>query len=140
MPVALIGEQPVIASSSGICTNAATSPPTQVQSKRTRFLDVFPRLRQELVSYLAACEMPKEALDWFEGNLNHNVPHGKLYRGLSVIDTLEILKDRPLTNDEYFKAATLGWCIELVNASFSIFVVSLPLSCCKASGNVSCHR
>lgn len=48
-------------------------------------------------------------------NLYHNVPGGKLNRGLSVVDTLEILKGSALTDDEYFQAALLGWCIELVS-------------------------
>lgn len=33
---------------------------------------------------------------------------------MSVVDTVEILKGRVLTDDEYFKAALLGWCVELV--------------------------
>jgi farnesyl diphosphate synthase len=48
-------------------------------------------------------------------NLDYNVPHGKLNRGLSVVDTVEILMGRPLDETEYFKAATLGWCVELVS-------------------------
>jgi farnesyl diphosphate synthase len=32
------------------------------------------------------------------------------------VDTVKILQDRELTDDEYFKAALLGWCIELVSA------------------------
>ena len=47
-------------------------------------------------------------------NLDFNVPGGKLNRGLSVVDSVEILRGRVLTDDEYFKAALLGWCIELV--------------------------
>ena len=54
-------------------------------------------------------------------NLEYNVPGGKLNRGISVVDTVEILKGRTLTDDEYFKAAVLGWCVELVRpASLSI--------------------
>ena len=33
---------------------------------------------------------------------------------MSVVDTVEILKGRALTEEEYFKAAVLGWGIELV--------------------------
>lgn len=33
---------------------------------------------------------------------------------MSVVDSVEILKGRVLTEDEYFKAALLGWCLELV--------------------------
>jgi ATP-dependent protease ClpP protease subunit len=47
-------------------------------------------------------------------NLNYNTPGGKLNRGMSVVDTVEILKGRQLSEDEYFKAAVLGWCVELV--------------------------
>ena len=47
-------------------------------------------------------------------NLDYNTPGGKLNRGLSVVDSVEILRGRALSADEYFKAAVLGWCIELV--------------------------
>lgn len=40
---------------------------------------------------------------------------GKLNRGLSVVDTAEIIKGSALTDDEYFKAAILGWSVELVS-------------------------
>lgn len=49
-------------------------------------------------------------------NLDFNVPGGKLNRGMSVVDSVEILKGRGLTDDEYFKSALLGWCIELVGS------------------------
>jgi hypothetical protein len=41
-------------------------------------------------------------------------PTGKLNRGMSVVDTVEILKGRELEEGEYEKAAILGWCVELV--------------------------
>jgi farnesyl diphosphate synthase len=34
---------------------------------------------------------------------------------MSVVDTVEILKGSDLNDEEYFKAALLGWCIELVS-------------------------
>lgn len=54
-------------------------------------------------------------------NLNYNVPGGKLNRGISVVDSLQVLKGTTLTEDEYQKAAILGWCVELVG-----FVPSSP--------------
>ena len=48
-------------------------------------------------------------------NLDYNVPGGKLNRGISVVDSVEILKGRALTDEEYFKAALLGWCVEFVS-------------------------
>ena len=48
-------------------------------------------------------------------NLDHNVPGGKLNRGMSVVDSVEIIKGRALSDEEYLKAGILGWCIELVS-------------------------
>lgn len=46
--------------------------------------------------------------------MDYNVPGGKLNRGLSVVDSVTILKGRELTETEYFKAAVLGWSVEWV--------------------------
>ena len=46
--------------------------------------------------------------------MEYNVPFGKLNRGMAVVDTVDILKLGKITDDEYFKAAVLGWCVELV--------------------------
>ncbi|KAK0236472.1 isoprenoid synthase domain-containing protein [Armillaria nabsnona] len=64
--------------------------------------------------------MPKDAIEWYERNLDYNVPGGKLNRGMSVVDTAEIIKGTPLTDDEYLKAAVLGWGIELLQAFFLV--------------------
>ncbi len=53
-------------------------------------------------------------------NLEYNVPGGKLNRGMSVVDTVEILKGRTLNDDEYLKAAVLGWGVELLQAFFLV--------------------
>jgi farnesyl diphosphate synthase len=55
--------------------------------------------------------------------MDYNVPGGKLNRGLSVVDSVAILKGRELTDTEYFKAAVLGWSVEWVRFVFSF---SLP--------------
>ncbi len=34
---------------------------------------------------------------------------------MSVVDSLKVLKERELTDNEYFHAALVGWCIELVS-------------------------
>ena len=39
---------------------------------------------------------------------------------MSVPDTVSILLQRPLSDDEYFQAATLGWMIELLQAFFLV--------------------
>jgi hypothetical protein len=49
--------------------------------------------------------------------MDYNVPGGKLNRGLSVVDSVAILKGRELTESEYFEAAVLGWSVEWVRSS-----------------------
>jgi len=46
--------------------------------------------------------------------LNYNTPGGKLNRGLSVVDTYQILVGKPLEEEIYLKASILGWTVELV--------------------------
>lgn len=44
-----------------------------------------------------------------------NLTTGKLNRGLSVIDSYQLLKGgKELTAEEFFDASVLGWCIEWV--------------------------
>ncbi|KAG0697827.1 farnesyl-pyrophosphate synthetase [Suillus ampliporus] len=88
--------------------------------KRNKFLAVFERIREELIDHMKSEKMPEDAVTWFNENLTYNVPGGKLNRGISVVDTVAILLNRPLTDDEYFKAALLGWCIELLQAFFLV--------------------
>ena len=45
---------------------------------------------------------------------------GKANRGKSVLDTTSQLLGRPLTDDEYFQSAILGWCTELLQAALLI--------------------
>nr|AEP25623.1 FPP synthase-like geranyl pyrophosphate synthase [Ganoderma lucidum]AEP25624.1 FPP synthase-like geranyl pyrophosphate synthase [Ganoderma lucidum] len=88
--------------------------------KRQKFEDVFSKLREELLDYLRQEGMPADVVAWFKRNLDYNVPGGKLNRGMSVVDSVEILKGRKLNDDEYFKAALLGWCVEFLQAYFLI--------------------
>lgn len=48
---------------------------------------------------------------------------GKLNRGMSVVDTVEILKGRELSEEEYTNAAILGWCVELVSGHIYLLYV-----------------
>lgn len=89
-------------------------------ASKTKFLAVWPQIRDELVAYLQKENMPQDAQDWFKASLDHNTPGGKLNRGLSVVDTAEILKGFTLSDEEYTQAAILGWCIELLQAYFLV--------------------
>ncbi|KAH9479445.1 Farnesyl pyrophosphate synthetase [Psilocybe cubensis] len=96
------------------------STPEVKAARRAKFNGVFEKIRDELIEHFAAQGMPKEAVEWYRNSLNYNVPGGKLNRGMSVVDTVEILKGRELTDEEYFKSAVLGWCIELLQAYFLV--------------------
>ncbi|ONK78037.1 uncharacterized protein A4U43_C02F13540 [Asparagus officinalis] len=53
--------------------------------------------------------------------LDYNVPGGKLNRGISVIDSYQLLKEgSQLTDDEFFLSSVLGWCIEWLQAYFLV--------------------
>ncbi|KAJ7086011.1 farnesyl-diphosphate synthase [Mycena belliarum] len=89
-------------------------------AKRAKFEDVWVRIRGELVEHIAGEGMPADAIEWYGKNLDYNVPGGKLNRGMSVVDTAEILKGAALDDDEYYKAAILGWGVELLQAFFLV--------------------
>ncbi|KAG5334048.1 Farnesyl pyrophosphate synthase [Termitomyces sp. J132] len=89
-------------------------------ARRAKFEGAFQLIRDELSDSCRKEGLPLEALEWYRSNLDYNVPGGKLNRGLSVIDTAEILLGRPLSEEEYIKAAVLGWSIELLQAYFLV--------------------
>ncbi|KAK2460024.1 hypothetical protein APHAL10511_007947 [Amanita phalloides] len=89
-------------------------------ARRARFHAVFPIIRDQLVDHVKKQGLPDSALEWYRKNLDYNVPWGKLNRGMAVVDTVEILKGRSLTDDEYLMAAVLGWCVELLQAFFLV--------------------
>ncbi|KAF5344301.1 hypothetical protein D9756_011597, partial [Leucocoprinus leucothites] len=89
-------------------------------ARRARFEKVYARIADELVDELRKNNIPEDVMSWYRRSLDYNVPGGKLNRGMSVVDTVEILKRRSLTEEEYVKAAVLGWCIELLQAYFLV--------------------
>ncbi|PBK83495.1 terpenoid synthase [Armillaria gallica] len=77
-------------------------------------------IKQELLDHFSGEGMPKDVAEWYERSLDYNVLGGKLNRGMSVVDTVEILKGRALTSDEYMQAAVLGWSVEMLQAVFLV--------------------
>jgi len=89
-------------------------------ARRARFVGTWAPIRDEILAFFAGEHMPAEAVEWYKASLDYNVPGGKLNRGMSVCDTAEILKGAPLSEDEYKRAAVLGWCIELLQGFFLV--------------------
>ena len=121
-----------------------------------RFLNVFLVIRDELVEHIKQQGLPESAAEWYRRvsrsitscapefiltclqNFDYYATRGKLNRGMAVIDTVEILKGRSITrtDDEYFKAAVLGWCVELVR--FPLYLLYEGHSLISARLSVSC--
>ncbi|KAF5390537.1 hypothetical protein D9757_002590 [Collybiopsis confluens] len=93
---------------------------TDKAARRAKFEGTWNVIREELMDKFEANGMPQEACEWYGKNLDYNVPGGKLNRGMSVVDTAEIIKGRPLTDNEYIQAAVLGWGVELLQAFFLV--------------------
>jgi len=93
---------------------------TDIAARRAKFESAWNVIRDELLTHFKSCGMPVDAQEWYAKNLEYNVPGGKLNRGMSVVDTVEILKGRPLTDEEHLQAAVLGWGVELLQAFFLV--------------------
>ncbi|KAE9456568.1 hypothetical protein C3L33_11498, partial [Rhododendron williamsianum] len=86
---------------------------------KSKFLEVYNVLKSELL-HDPAFDFTDNSRQWVDRMLDYNVPGGKLNRGLSVIDSYELLKGEELTDEEVFLACALGWCIEWLQAYFLV--------------------
>ncbi|KAK6219770.1 farnesyl pyrophosphate synthase [Colletotrichum tabaci] len=114
------------------------------------FESVFPKLEEVLLEHAQKYKLPKEELAWYKKasiqphqpaeihrhrrrddleppgrpscwrSLEINTLGGKCNRGMSVPDSVSLLLDKPLNEEEYFQAATLGWMTELLQAFFLV--------------------
>lgn len=88
---------------------------------RAEFEAVFPELVDEILSDISKTKISQEALDRLKETLLYNTLGGKLNRGLSIIDTYQILTGKTeLSKEEYRKIAVLGWTVELLQAFFLV--------------------
>ncbi|KAJ8126874.1 hypothetical protein O1611_g6764 [Lasiodiplodia mahajangana] len=84
------------------------------------FESVFPKLEEDLLNWAKSYNLPEQYLAWYKNSLEVNAVGGKCNRGMSVPDSVSLLLNRPLTKEEYFQAATLGWMVELLQAFFLV--------------------
>lgn len=92
---------------------------------RAQFLEVYQKLKAELLADSELFKHTPESRAWCEKSLEHNVPGGKLNRGLSVVDSAATLvvnraQSGTLSEEEKFQAASLGWCIEWLQGYFLV--------------------
>ena len=86
------------------------------------FLVVFNALTEEVLQDVDQYSLPPRTREYMKRMATYNVPKGKLTRGLTVISALKEIKygGKPLPPAEYQRAATLGWCIEWLQAMFLV--------------------
>ncbi|UKZ72949.1 hypothetical protein TrVFT333_000586 [Trichoderma virens FT-333] len=84
------------------------------------FEAVYPKLEEALLDYAKSYKLPEKELNWLKKNFEVNPLGGKCNRGMSVPDSVSVILGRPLTEEEYFKSATLGWMTELLQAFFLV--------------------
>lgn len=105
---------------------AGEAPAVPVASKagdatRARFMAVFDDVVESVMSDVAKShDLPEEALVYMRRNLNYNVPHGKLNRGMAVSACFAAFKEGAMSAADLYLADVLGWCVELLQAFFLV--------------------
>ncbi|KAI9149303.1 Farnesyl pyrophosphate synthase [Paramyrothecium foliicola] len=92
-------------------------------AKRTtlqEFESVWPKLEDAILDHARSYKLPAKELEWLKDNLKTNTLGGKCNRGMSVPDSVSLLLEAPLSEEQYFQAATLGWMTELLQAFFLV--------------------
>jgi farnesyl diphosphate synthase len=83
------------------------------------FLKCFDRLKRELIEDERRDNQVKIAIDWIEEMISYNVPHGKLNRGIAVMDGVRAL-NAYCSEELMWKAMVCGWGIEWLQAYFLV--------------------
>ncbi|KAI5812541.1 putative farnesyl-diphosphate synthetase [Pyronema omphalodes] len=96
---------------------------------RERFEQVFREtVVPAIMEDVKKTAIDQKAYEWLEKAVLHNTIGGKYNRGMTVPDSLRILKcksaeeikDANLTEEEYKLSSILGWCTELLQAMFLV--------------------
>ena len=87
---------------------------------RDEFLSHFPELAKLIVDEVRQFGMPAFIMDYLVRILDYNVPGGKLTRGMAVPSCLQAIVGDSITVQAKKQAIVVGWCIELLQASFLV--------------------
>ncbi|KAJ5069332.1 farnesyl-pyrophosphate synthetase [Anaeramoeba ignava] len=88
------------------------------ENYRELLLNEFPKIVEEIINSMKT-KIPKLALDHLKKNIEYNVPHGKLTRGITVIETFKsFLNDAD--SEKLKKAIILGWTVEFLQGFFLV--------------------
>ncbi|XP_057534086.1 farnesyl pyrophosphate synthase-like [Amaranthus tricolor] len=87
------------------------------QEEKERFQQVYEVLKKDVLED-PAFEHDDVSLQWVQQMMDYNVPGGKQSRAMLVIESLKRLKDgKPVSEEEFFRASVMGWCIQWAMAS-----------------------
>ncbi|GMM50842.1 bifunctional (2E,6E)-farnesyl diphosphate synthase/dimethylallyltranstransferase [Starmerella bacillaris] len=90
-------------------------------SSITAFENVLPEIIDEILTEISETNLPDNGKEWIKQALTHNCMGGKLNRGLSVLNSYQILTaQKELSAEEFKRAAVLGWLVELLQAFFLV--------------------
>lgn len=96
---------------------------TEQSEARQKFLNVFQEIREEVLADPMLVQ--KDASEWMARMLDHNVPGGKLNRGMAVKETLMLIM--PDASEELQKQADfVGWSIEFLQVGILHCQSSFP--------------
>lgn len=101
---------------------ASPSGASATSDLKANFKATFPELVDEIMAELGdQFDLPEDALKYIRHNLEYNVPHGKLNRGLAVSHCYKAFRKGDATKPHEERAAyILGWCVELLQAFFLV--------------------
>jgi len=84
------------------------------------FLTFYKELVAELIEAEKQSGQMSYAVDWLQRMTDYNVPHGKLNRGLAVLDGVRAIKGDACTPELEKQAMVAGWAIEWLQAFFLV--------------------
>ncbi|KAD3067240.1 hypothetical protein E3N88_35120 [Mikania micrantha] len=85
----------------------------------SKFMQVYDSIKADLL-HDPSFQYDDDSRQWVDQMIDYNVLGGKMFRGLSVLESYQLLKTEKHTDDEVFLACVLGWCIEWLQASFLV--------------------
>ncbi|KAJ1724382.1 Farnesyl pyrophosphate synthetase [Coemansia erecta] len=92
-----------------------------MSTSRQEFIDFFPQLTADIISELPKFGATDEMIKRIKEMIEYNVLGGKMNRGLSVVDTVKIVRgESTLPSDINEKAMVLGWAVEWLQAFFLV--------------------
>ncbi|KAJ2557161.1 Farnesyl pyrophosphate synthetase [Coemansia sp. RSA 1933] len=88
---------------------------------RKEFTDFFPQLTEDILAELPSFGATAEMTQRIKQMIEYNVMGGKMNRGLSVVDTVKIMRnEKELPADVNERAMVLGWAVEWLQAFFLV--------------------